>query len=106
MEDTTRIATGAITTDITTAGTTISTGVGLPACMVTLPFLGIIAIGKQSYFTVGPPHHSLKSLLCSGNAKGERDCVDRPFHGVANVEASVNVPAAYHYLQKERGGAS
>ena len=52
MDGTTRIATGAITTDITTAGTTICTGVGLLACMVAPPFLGIIAIGKQSYSTV------------------------------------------------------
>jgi hypothetical protein len=53
MDDTTRIATGAITTNITTAGTTICTDVGLPACMVTPLFLGIIAIGKQSSSTAG-----------------------------------------------------
>jgi len=52
MDGTTRIATGAITTDFTTAGTTICTGVGLPAFMVAL---GIIAIGRQSYSTVGAP---------------------------------------------------
>ena len=52
MDDTTRIATGAITTDITTAGATICIGVGLLACMVTPPFLGIIVIGKRFYSTV------------------------------------------------------
>jgi hypothetical protein len=49
MDGTTRIATEAITTDITTAGTIICTGIGF------FPFtvaLGIIAIGKQSYSTV------------------------------------------------------
>ena len=44
------IATEAITTNITTVGTTICTGVGLAPFMVAL---GIIAIGKQ-YFTVAP----------------------------------------------------
>jgi len=49
MDGTTGIATGAITTDITTAGTTICTGVGFSPFMVAL---GIIAIGKQPYSTV------------------------------------------------------
>jgi len=50
MDGTTRIATGAITTGITMAGTTICKGVGLAAFMVAL---GIIAIGKRSYSMVG-----------------------------------------------------
>ena len=62
MDGTTRIATGAITTDITMAGTTICTGVGLPAFMVAL---GIIAIGKQPYSTVGGTSPLLESPLCS-----------------------------------------
>lgn len=44
MGDTTRIATGAITTDITTTGTTIGTGDGLSASM---RGAGIIDIGKK-----------------------------------------------------------